>query len=301
MKAWKPLKLFKYAFVVTRDGKVDPKMSFRFDSSQEGLSMVGGSDERIPWMILEYHLPPKDGSWTIEDEADIPPEVTKWKCLVEDCECDHCIRCGCHYLPECSEGNKTCDGCQLDDIRERTTKEVKSCGGDTNEAAKRFGWERQAVMSGWTFGNDKFPDPTTLNKAQRARVERLLPGGIPRYMRVYDHGRDSGLGDPITIVFTGNYRIQGLKRGESPAPGGYAYISANSTPTHPAMGFYQHGEHVRTIDTSSLGWAPAVGRKHRSLGWRIKFEDLPEAVRNLAVMDYCELWGLPVPDWVTYP
>jgi hypothetical protein len=112
-----------------------------------------------------------------------------------------------------------------------------------------------------------------MTKAQRR--ERLLPGGIPRYVRVYDNGgpdTEKGTIDRYTVVFTGNY----------PGRAGICrYLGMSGAPYHP-QGFGQHGESATIID-----W-PVYG----NLGRKIKFQDLPEDCQKLAMEDYLYYWGL---------
>lgn len=87
------------------------------------------------------------------------------------------------------------------------------------------------------------------------RQERLLPGGAPKYLRVYD----GDTADRYTVIFTGRYRGRD----------GVEYIAMSSTPTSP-LGIYQHGWHPDAIDLDRWGYAPAVGKKCH-LGKRILF------------------------------
>ena len=75
------------------------------------------------------------------------------------------------------------------------------------------------------------------------RVRRLMPDGVPRYVRCYDNG---GSGDRYTVVYTGNYRGRG---------GMCRYVGMSALPFHP-QGVGMHGESREPIDGR---WAPAVG------------------------------------------
>ena len=107
------------------------------------------------------------------------------------------------------------------------------------------------------------------------RRERLLPGGIPRYVRVYDNGgpaTEKGTIDRYTVVFSGNYRgRQRLCR----------YLGMSGAPFHP-QGFGQHGESETIIDWPTYG----------HLGKKIKFQDLPEDCQKLAMGYYLYYWDL---------
>lgn len=117
------------------------------------------------------------------------------------------------------------------------------------------------------------------SKRQVNRLKSLLPGGVPRYLRVYDNGGESC--DRYTAVFTG-------KAGGACA---FPYLAMNAAPFHP-QGFGQHGESGdRPCDADKWGFPPAMGRKNH-LGRRIPFAALPEDCRKLVLRDYCELWGL---------
>lgn len=85
----------------------------------------------------------------------------------------------------------------------------------------------------------------------------------PRYLRIYDNGGRTA--DRYTIVYTGRR-------------GGW-YRSSCETPSHPG-GVYMAGEGLIDRPTSS------------HLGRRIKFDQLPQAVRSVVLQEYVELWGV---------
>lgn len=101
------------------------------------------------------------------------------------------------------------------------------------------------------------------------RTERLLPGGIPRYIRCYDNGGRSA--DRYTVVFTGRYKGRQ----------GCDYLAMSAYPFHP-QGVGQHGWNKNVIDRPSYG----------HLGWKIKFSDLPEDCQKLVLQDYRDIWKL---------
>lgn len=113
---------------------------------------------------------------------------------------------------------------------------------------------------------------------KQARHERLMPGGIPRYIRVYDEPTTA---DRYTVVFTGRYAGRPV--------GGCDYVGMSADPFHPC-GFGQHGE-SRTVIDAPGGWPPAMGRKCH-LGKRIPFTDLPAPCQQLVLTDYRGLWDL---------
>ena len=114
-----------------------------------------------------------------------------------------------------------------------------------------------------------------MTTTQQARQDRLLPGGIPRWIRCYDNGGESF--DRYTVLYT---KINGY----------HAYVGMSEMPFHP-QGFGQHGEHDCAIDAIDGVWPPAVGRKNH-LGTRITFADLPTDCQKLVMNDYKDMWGL---------
>ena len=121
-----------------------------------------------------------------------------------------------------------------------------------------------------------------MNKKQQARQERLLPAGIPRYVRCYDNGESA---DHITVVYSGRYN-KGRNLG-SP----HYFVGMSAEPFHP-LGICQHDEaQWKCIDVDKWGFAPAMGRKGH-LGTRVSFESLPEDCKKVVLADYKEIWGL---------
>jgi len=110
-----------------------------------------------------------------------------------------------------------------------------------------------------------------MNKTLQNRMNRLLPGGIPKYIRCYE-SKDDCL-DPYTVVFSGRYRHT--------TGGRFLYISMSASPFHP-QGIGQHGCSETPIDTPTYG----------HLGRKITFEELPEDCRRLVLKDYKGLWSL---------
>lgn len=112
-------------------------------------------------------------------------------------------------------------------------------------------------------------------KTLQARIDRLMPAGVPRYVRCYS--QDSGF-DRHTIVFTGRSAVQ-------TGPDGY--------PRHfPYVGESGHGSTPdRACDVNAGGWAPAMGRRNH-LGKRVPWSEIPEALRRVALSDYKEIWKL---------
>ncbi|TXH40941.1 MAG: hypothetical protein E6Q97_38780 [Desulfurellales bacterium] len=115
----------------------------------------------------------------------------------------------------------------------------------------------------------------------KTRQERLLPNGMPRWVRCYDSGPE--LADRYTVVFTGNYPKQSRE---------FHYLAMSAHPFHP-QGFGQHGEtRGRPRDVSGAGWPPAMGRRCH-LGKRVPFTALPVDCQRLVLMNYRGIWGLP--------
>lgn len=112
-----------------------------------------------------------------------------------------------------------------------------------------------------------------------SRRNRLLPNGLPRWVRICDNGGPDAKGgsiDRYTCVFTGHYRHK--------TGGEFIYIGMNGSPFHP-QGFGQHGSHRTQIDRPG----------YRQLGKRIGFLNLPDDCQVLVLRDYLDLWDL-VPD-----
>jgi len=116
------------------------------------------------------------------------------------------------------------------------------------------------------------------------RTQRLLPRGIPRYVRCYDSG---GSGDRFTVCFTG-------KAGVNRFPGGpaeYCYRAMSAAPFHPqGVGLWGATPHHH-CDVNKWGFPPAMGRRCH-LGRRIPFSQLPEDCRKLVLRDYREIWRI---------
>lgn len=116
-----------------------------------------------------------------------------------------------------------------------------------------------------------------MSVSRKARVNSLMPKGIPKYVRVYDFGEEHC--DRYTVVYTGNYRGKGW----------FQYVGMSAAPFHP-QGVCQHGETPNQVDVVK-GWPPAMGRKGH-LGKRISFNDLPKDCQKVVMRDYMTLWNL---------
>lgn len=109
---------------------------------------------------------------------------------------------------------------------------------------------------------------TTLSTKKAERVARLIPNGIPKYIRCFDNGGESF--DRYTVTFSGTYksRYRGVTE----------YIGMSENPFD-AQGFGQHGEMPNTTS-------------YKHLGKRIKFTDLPEDCKIAVLRDYKLNWDL---------
>ena len=102
------------------------------------------------------------------------------------------------------------------------------------------------------------------------RKERLLPAGVPRYIRCYDNNGETA--DRYTVVFTGNYKGRDYQ---------CDYIGMGGNPFHP-QGVCMHGTEPDAIDRP----------KYSHLGKKIKFLDLPKDCQQVVLDDYKEMWNL---------
>lgn len=126
-----------------------------------------------------------------------------------------------------------------------------------------------------------------MNKKQHARIESLMPNGIPKYIRIYDNsGTENETADNFTVVFSGNYRKR-LPDGRFDC--WIQVIGMGSTPFSP-LGVCMHSEYEHPIDTVN-GWTIPIGRSNH-LGKRINFTDLPKDCQKVVRDDYMDIWKL---------
>jgi hypothetical protein len=118
------------------------------------------------------------------------------------------------------------------------------------------------------------------------RKDNLLPGGIPKWIRVYDNGEETA--DRYTVIFS---------HAQSFYTKYYVPVLAMSeNPYHP-QGVGMHLEYKTfgkdmIMEGNKPGqWPPAIGRKG-NLGKRIEFKELPEQCQRLVMDDYCDYWKL---------
>ena len=102
------------------------------------------------------------------------------------------------------------------------------------------------------------------------RVEKFMPNGVPKNIRIYDNGGETV--DRYTVVFTGNFKGR---------DGRCYYLGMSESPFHP-QGFGQHGESDTVIDYP----------KYSHLGKKIKFQDLPTDCQKAVIEDYIEIWDI---------
>jgi hypothetical protein len=112
-----------------------------------------------------------------------------------------------------------------------------------------------------------------MTKREQERRERLLPGGVPRYVRCYDNGGKTC--DRYTVVFSGRY-------GHKTAKDTWV-LAMSENPFHP-QGVGMHCPQPK-------GYRPDYPT-YSHLGRKIKFEQLPEPCRRLVMSDYVDLWDL---------
>lgn len=146
---------------------------------------------------------------------------------------------------------------------------------------------RGTVDTGGRLGLQDVLSPID-NPAGR-RWAKLMPGMVPRWVRVYDNGGIDAGGsfDQYTAVYTGRAATE--RSAGSAAH--YPYRGMSTYPSDP-QGFGQFGSSAyRAIDVNEQGWAPAIGRNNH-LGTRIKFEDLPEGCQRRVIGDYLAIWQL---------
>ena len=127
-----------------------------------------------------------------------------------------------------------------------------------------------------------------MTKTQLARRKRLMPGGVPRYVRCYDNGGEYA--DRYTVCFTGRSATERSDAGRC-----YPYRAMSASPFHPqgiglsGSTWWQPCDTMR--EKPGWHWPPAIGRRCH-LGVRIHFKDLPADCRKLVIQDYKAIWKL---------
>lgn len=108
-----------------------------------------------------------------------------------------------------------------------------------------------------------------MSKAKVDRKNRLLPNGIPKYVRCYDNGGETA--DRYTVVFTGNYAGRE----------GCDNLGMSAFPFHP-YGVCYYDNHNQIIDKPT----------YSHLGKKIKFTDLSPDAQRCVLKYYNEYWQL---------
>lgn len=111
------------------------------------------------------------------------------------------------------------------------------------------------------------------------RIDRLLPNGEPRWVRIYD-AEDEFI-DRYTVIFSGNYTGRN---------GQTQILGMSAEPTYP-QGVCLHTSYYRPIDNDKWGFHPKVGQKIH-LGKRIEFKNLPKKCKEIVLQDYKDIWGI---------
>ena len=125
-------------------------------------------------------------------------------------------------------------------------------------------------------------------KTESERKKRLMPGGIPRYVRIYDA---DAYCDRYTVVYTGRYRTRGCGSREQVARQPYYYHAMGAAPYHPQGFCLWCSDNDGPVDAKHGQWPPAVGRRNH-LGVRIEFKDLPRDCQEAVIDGYKSLWNL---------
>ena len=121
--------------------------------------------------------------------------------------------------------------------------------------------------------------------SQKDRLQRLLPNGYPRYVRVYDNGGKTM--DRYTVVFTGRYNNRVDRKLRE-----YLHMGMSENPLSP-QGFCQLSgtQQIIDVDEKDHRWTPEYGASNH-LGKRIHWHELPEDCRKAALHAYKEIWDL---------
>ena len=118
------------------------------------------------------------------------------------------------------------------------------------------------------------------------RLNRLLPNGYPRYVRVYDRGPD-GSADRFTVVFTGRYGNR-IPRSERQ----YYHLGMSENPLAPnGVCMLEGSDRIIDVDEKEHRWAPTYGESNH-LGKRIHWHTMPAPCIKAALHAYKELWDL---------
>lgn len=127
----------------------------------------------------------------------------------------------------------------------------------------------------------------------------LIQKGVPKWVRVYDFlhprrakERPKDTKYRYTVVFTGAYRKIRMNRKVDPGP--YWCLRSAENPAD----YCVMEPHNRPVDYIYSPSPPTLGLSNSIMGKRIRFEELPVAVKLRAVDEYRKLWdlsGIPQP------
>jgi len=129
-----------------------------------------------------------------------------------------------------------------------------------------------------------------MTKKQQARIARLAPNGIPRWIRCYDNGGKTA--DRYCCVFTGRYTHK--------TNGSHFDLCMSADPFCP-QGVGMTGESDTVIDSVNGSWGGVAVGKKCHLGTRILFKDLPEDCKKCVWQLYASLWEIPNPLSIASP
>lgn len=121
--------------------------------------------------------------------------------------------------------------------------------------------------------------------SNQARLNRLLPNGYPRYVRVYDNGGRTA--DRYIVVFSGRYGNRIPRRDRQ-----YYHLAMSENPLSPnGVCMLEGTDHIIDVDEKEHRWAPSYGASNH-LGKRIHWHTLPAPCIKAALHAYKELWDL---------
>jgi len=115
-----------------------------------------------------------------------------------------------------------------------------------------------------------------MKNAVQKRIESLLPGGVPKYVRCYDNGGETA--DRFTVVFT----KKRVNAGCFPRPhhrGQFWYLGMSANPFH---GIGTNGESEELIDRPT----------YKHLGKKVAWNSLADDCKRLVLSTYKDIWEL---------
>jgi len=124
----------------------------------------------------------------------------------------------------------------------------------------------------------------------KKKLDRLMPYGIPRYVRIY---RDFKIGKGVLdtcVVFTGLYA---KPLGLHTILWGTVKKAGNGTSWNTTTS-------DRIIDRYPSGGPVKIGGMFKELGRRCDFNEVPESIKIEIVGTYAKLWGLVYEDAIKH-